>query len=59
MDINPIKARDFSETCEHQKMNMCSKRNKLRDCYRPLCCGICPKIDTCEGVCIPIKEDHK
>lgn len=48
-----------SEQCELFCNNTCKKRNLLRNCYRPLCCGLCIKNEECEGLCRPLLEFNK
>jgi hypothetical protein len=50
---------DFADKCEHMYCRMCKRRNKLRNCLRPLCCGYCPTNDECEGICTPIKDKEE
>lgn len=46
-----------AKQCEYFMYNMCKIRTKeLRDCARPLCCGLCYKNLECEGVCLPLRE---
>ena len=56
--MNYLDKKIFANDCEYMFAKMCNKRNKLRNCYRPLCCGFCPESDECEGICIPIKEQE-
>lgn len=57
------KVKDYfalSEKCEKQLWKMCKDRSQNhRKCVLPRCCGICPQILDCEGLCVYLKEKLK
>ena len=55
-----IEYNEWAKTCENYMYNMCKIRTKeLRNCVMPRCCSVCNKLDTCIGVCIPMKKIFK
>lgn len=50
MEINKIREERYK--CELFIYNMCKDRSQeIRNCVLPRCCGICTKLDYCDGIC--------
>lgn len=56
MEITYLQANEIAKECEYQQNIICLKRFEYRDCDRPMCCGFCNTVDTCESVCKIITE---